>query len=270
MADTLRPRLPPLRTLHVRNLSSQSGDSDSSQTSPDGEIDEDAEDFTLHLNDSASSLGALTALREECYMEVDLEQKHRVSPISKLPPELLIGIFQKLTTTADLRNCMLVSYDWALCTVNILWHRPLCNKWNNLLNVARTLSDSRQTFPYHEMVKRLNLSAIAEKVNNGTVRAFRACKGIERLTLTSCVNLDDYGVEDLVEGSKRLQALDVTDLEHLTDRTLLRVAENCPKLQGLNVTNCSKLTDESLIAVAERCIQLKRVCIETLIQTNCY
>lgn len=257
MAEMTRLPLPPIN-LHTRNISSVTAESDSSDSSPDRERDEETEYFFVHHNDSQSTIGPATSGRD-CEQEMDIELMHRLTPISKLPPELLIAIFSKLTTTADLRNCMLVSYHWALYSVSILWHRPLCNKWPNLQNVARTLAESRPTFPYHEMVKRLNLSGVADKVNDGTASAFMNCKGIERLTLTSCSKLTDFGVAGLIQGSRRLQALDVTQLDSLTDRTLLTVAKNCSKLQGLNITDCINITDESLVAVAENCRQLKRV-----------
>lgn len=259
MADITRPRLTPIHTVHhARNGSIHTLDSDSSESSPI-ELDDDRDAFTIHHNDSQSTIGPLT-LQRDGIMDLDMDYVYRTSPVQKLPAELLITIFTKLTTTGDLRNCMLVSYAWAVCAVNILWHRPLCNKWNSLVNVANTLSRPLPTFPYHEMVKRLNLAAIADKVNDGTVSAFFNCKAVERLTLTSCVKLTDQSVEGLVSGTKRLQALDVTDLEHLTDKSILKVARNCPKLQGLNVTNCSAITDDSLCQIAIHCTQLKRVC----------
>lgn len=256
MADLLRPRLPPLHTHHTRNASTNTVESDSSDSSP-CPLDEDT-DFVMHPNDSTSTIGALTVLRD-CVMDVDMDYLHRTSPIQKLPAELLINIFNKLSTTRDMRSCMLVCYHWALYAVNILWHRPLCNKWSNLLSVGKTLSQSQPSFPYHDMVRRLNLSAIAAQVNDGTVQAFMNCKSVERLTLTSCTKLTDLGVEGLVDGARRLQALDATDLDALTDRTLHRVARNCPRLQGLNITNCSYITDDSLLQVALNCNQIKRV-----------
>ncbi|KAJ9609906.1 SCF ubiquitin ligase complex subunit [Cladophialophora chaetospira] len=256
MADEPRPRLPPI---HTRNYSTVTVESDSSDSSPCPGDDEDTDYFMAHANDSQSSLGALTAIRD-CNDDIDLEQIHRLSPISKLPPEILISIFAKLTTTSDLRNSMLVCYHWALYTVGILWHRPLCNKWPNLVSVVTALGKGEKSyFPYHEMVKRLNLSTIADKVNNGTVQPFMNCKGVERLTLTNCSKLTDAGVAGLVEGCKKLQALDVTDLNNLTDRTLHMVAQNCAKLQGLNITNCSSITDDSLVEIADNCRQLKRL-----------
>ena len=245
------------RPAHSRSLSEAVSESDSSISSPENLADEDNDFFMVQANDSQSSLG-VTNLREMS-VSVDLEREHRISPISKLPPELLLAIFAKLATTTDLRNCMLVSYHWAAHCVGILWHRPLCNKLTNLLSVTSSLSSNAGFFPYHDLVRRLNLSALSDKVNDGTVQPFMHCKRIERLTLTNCSNLTDQGVSNLVDGNKHLQALDVTDLNSLTDHTLLTVASSCPRLQGLNVTNCTNITDESLVAVSEHCRQLKRV-----------
>ena len=257
--DDSQPQRPSLPPLHTRSFSAVTVDSASTVSSPDGRDDEENDYFTTQSNDSQSSLGGVPTIRE-MDSSVDLERLHRVTPISKLPSELLIAIFVKLTHTSDLRNCMLVSYSWALHTVGILWHRPLCNKWHNLLSVVQALAAGEMSFfPYYELVRRLNLSALADKVSDGTVQPFMACKRVERLTLTNCSKLTDYGVSGLVEGSRYLQALDVSDVESLTDRTMIAVAENCSRLQGLNITNCINITDDSLVSVAESCRQLKRV-----------
>lgn len=248
-----------LPQLHTRNISANSVESDSSESSPDRADDEDTDYFMAHQNDSQSSIGILSGGRD-CEEILDLEKQHRISPISKLPPEILIAILTKLSSTSDLNSCMQVCYNWALFTVGVLWHRPLCNKWSNLTKVVAALAAGNSAaFPYHEMVKRLNLSALADKINDGTVQPFTTCKAVERLTLTNCSNLTDFGVMGLVAGSKKLQALDVTDLHHLTDKTLFCVAENSPRLQGLNITNCTSITDDSLVQIAEHCRQLKRV-----------
>ncbi|RMD40845.1 hypothetical protein DV735_g4269, partial [Chaetothyriales sp. CBS 134920] len=240
-------------------MSTTTLESDSSETSAASLDDEDADRFMGLNNDSQSSLGAVTVVHD-CDAAVDLDKVYRITPISKLPPEILISIFVKLTTTADVRNCMLVCYHWALYAVAILWHRPLCNKWSNLLNVVVALQKrSRGYFQYADLVKRLNLSALSDKINDGSVQPFMDCKAIERLTLTNCSRLTDFGVANLVDGCKKLQALDVTDLSSLTDKTLTTVAQNCSKLQGLNITNCSNITDESLSLIAENCRLLKRL-----------
>lgn len=233
----------------------------SSSSSPERNIDDD-NDFYDAGNDSESSIGL--ANPREVRSMAKTEEERRVSAISRLPPEIFLTIIAKLSSSPkDLRNCMLVSLYWATHTVQTLWHRPACNKWENFMTVAKSLH-SGGFFPYHEYIRRLNLSALNNQVSNGSVRPFEECKRIERLTLTNCTRLNDQAVISLVEGNRHLQALDVTDLRELTDQTLFTVAKNAPRLQGLNVTNCRRITDDSLVAVSEACRQIKRVSLMTL------
>jgi len=187
------------------------------------------------------------------------EREYRVSPISRLPPELLIAVFSRLSSSVDLRSCMLVSKTWARNSAEMLWHRPLCNTWQNLANVTQSIQIVEGYFPYNALVKRLNLSNLNEQINDGSVQPFMQCNRIERLTLTGCTRLTDSGVCNLICGSKSLLALDITGLDAITDHTLKAVSQNCVRLQGLNITDCSKVTDESLVAVAQNCHSLKRV-----------
>jgi len=239
-------------------VSSTDASETSSSSSPERAADDDTADFFMQANDSQSSIGVTTF--NNMSMTPTTERGCRRPPIARLPPELLIAIFAKLNSTTDLRNCMLVSHGWASHSVGILWHRPLCNDWKNLINVVSSIGSLDGFFRYAELVRRLNLSSLAERISDGTVQPFMLCKRVERLTLTNCSKLTDAGVSDLVDGNKHLQALDVTDLEALTDHSLFMVAANCPRLQGLNITNCVRVTDESLVAVSERCRQIKRVC----------
>lgn len=243
--------------------SDDSGATSSSSSSPERAAYEDDTDFfTPGRNDSQSSLGALSLRDMTMSPSSDSEQEHRRSPISRLPPELLLTVFGKLASSTDLRNCMLVSKHWARNSAELLWHRPLCNTWTNLVSVTKSIQEQQDGyFPYHSLVRRLNLSTLAEDINDGSVQPFTICKRIERLTLTGCIRLTDSGVCALIDGSKALLALDVTGLSAITDHTLKAVAGNCGRLQGLNITDCSKVTDESLVSVAENCHFLKRVSI---------
>ena len=230
-------------------------ESDSS-TSPERAVDDDTDFFMVQANDSQSSLGVGT-LREPTVIH---QRSVVLSPILRLPPELLISIFAKLNSPADMLSCMLVSQNWAANCVGILWHRPSCNNWENLLKVVASVRKPDCFFPYFDLVKRLNLSALSDKISDGTVLPFVLCNRIERLTLTNCSKLTDKGVSDLVSGNRHLQALDVTDLKSLTDHTLFTVSKHCPRLQGLNINGCRMVTDDSLMAVSENCRQIKRVC----------
>ncbi|KAI9368893.1 hypothetical protein BJX61DRAFT_536867 [Aspergillus egyptiacus] len=211
-------------------FSSEAPSESSTSTSPERAGDDDDTDFFTHqANDSQSSVGAGNS--RDSHMQNDREVV--LPPIAYLPPEILISIFSKLSSTKDLLSC--------------------------LLRITAAVGKPDSFFIYSGLIKRLNLSALTKEVSDGTVVPFAQCNRIERLTLTNCRQLTDKGVSDLVEGSRHLQALDVSELESLTDHTLFKVAENCPRLQGLNITGCKKVTDESLIVVSEKCRLLKRL-----------
>ncbi|KAL9637429.1 MAG: hypothetical protein Q9204_001895 [Flavoplaca sp. TL-2023a] len=242
---------------HFMQHSDETTSVSSSSSSPERAVYDDTDFFTTQRNDSQSSLG-VASLRDMT-MSSSIELEHRISPVSRLPPELLISCFSKLSSSMDLRSCMLVSKTWSRNAVDLLWHRPLCNSWSNLLNVVQAVRKEDSYFPYFALVKRLNLSSLSDQISDGTVQPFMCCKRIERLTLTGCTKLTDHGVVSIVEGSNSLLALDITGLDAVTDHTLGAVAEHCPRLQGLNITDCSKVTDESLVAVAQSCRHLKRL-----------
>ena len=243
------------RTRQTVRQSSEAPSESSSSTSPERNVDDDTDFFMAQANDSESSIG-VSNFRD---LHVQNGQNVIIPPIGRLPPELLIATFSKLSAPTDMLSCMLVCRRWAANCVALLWHRPSCNNWDNLKSVASSVGDPDSLFAYGELVKRLNLSALAEDVSDGTVLPFTQCKRIERLTLTNCSKLTDKGVSDLVEGNRHLQALDVSELRSLTDHTLYVVSRNCPRLQGLNITGCSKVTDESLMVLSENCRQIKRV-----------
>ncbi|KAI9803646.1 MAG: SCF ubiquitin ligase complex subunit [Piccolia ochrophora] len=229
----------------------------SSASSPERAEYDDTDFFTAQANDSQSSLG-VTTLREMT-VSPSRERERLLSPLSRLPAELLIAIFARLSSTSDLRNCMLVSKTWAKYSVDLLWHRPLCNTWENLRGVIHSVRKSNPYFAYYDLVKRLNLSSLAKDVSDGTIVPLADCKRVERLTLTNCTKLTDSGVMALINGNRSLLALDISGLESVSDHTLLTVAKNCGRLQGLNITGCRQVTDRSLTDVAENCRSIKRL-----------
>ena len=248
--------MPRFRAFH--RLSTDPTSESSASSSPErGAASDDTDFFTAQANDSQSSIGVSTF--REMTVSPATERERILSPISRLPPELLITVFSKLGSTADLRTCMLVSKAWAMNSVDLLWNRPLCNNWKNLLNVVHSVRKPHSYFAYYELVKRLNLTNLAADVSDGTIMPLGVCKRVERLTLTNCTKLSDTGVMALVEGNRYLLALDFAGLDSITDLTLMAVANNCPRLQGLNITSCKQVTDKSLRAVSESCRSLKRV-----------
>lgn len=243
------------RTRRTTRLSSEVPSESSSSTSPERTADDDTDFFMAQANDSESSIGVAN------FRDLDVHSGQNVvlPPVGRLPPELLIAMFAKLSSPADMMNCMLVCRSWAVNCVALLWHRPSCDNWGRLKSITGAVTQPDGLFAYAELVKRLNLSVLTDDVSDGTVVPFTHCKRLERLTLTNCSRITDKGVSDLVEGNRHLQALDFSELRSLTDHTIHTVARNCPRLQGLNITGCSKVTDDSLIALSQSCRHLRRV-----------
>ncbi|KAE8398658.1 hypothetical protein BDV37DRAFT_275948 [Aspergillus pseudonomiae] len=252
------------RSRQPARFSSEAPSESSSSSSPDRNADDDTDFFTAQANDSQSSVGGIATSRD---VHAQNEQ-YVLPPIGRLPPEILIAIFAKLSSPADMLSCMLVCRGWAANCVGILWHRPSCSNWVNMKSITTTVGKEDSFFSYSDLIKRLNLSALMAEVSDGTLVPFAQCNRIERLTLTNCSKLTDKGVSDLVEGNRHLQALDVSDLRSLTDHTLYTVARNSPRLQGLNITNCIKVTDDSLIVVSENCRHIKRLKLNGVIQVT--
>ena len=239
-----------------RRPRSRSPSVSSSSSSPEPPLDDDGDFFLSQRNDSVSSIAVSEAGRRPTPPPVCERPKE---PIERLPPEILIAIFAKLSSPSDLYHCMLVSKTWARNSVDLLWHRPLCNTWPHLEAVARSIQSMEAYYPYVDLVRRLNLSNLSEGVNNGTLEPFKKCKRIERLTLTSCSLVTDSGIMEIVDGNKFLLALDITGLYQITDQSIQTLATHCSRLQGLNITGCRKVTDDSLMLLAAQCRHLKRV-----------
>lgn len=223
-------------------------------------MDDDNDSFMLQANDSVSSLApSISPHSEDDTVRREIEERCRVSPICRLPAELMVSVFAKLSSPGDLKNCMLVSKEWARNSVGLLWHRPQTNKWNSLHNVVQSVRKADSYFDYYNLVKRLNLSTLANEVSDGTLQPLASCKRVERLTLTNCSKITDLSLTQMIEGNRSLLALDVTGLDSLTDKSMVTLANNCIRLQGLNITNCKKLTDDSLELVARSCRHVKRL-----------
>lgn len=227
----------------------------SSSTNSPAPADIEESDF-YHGNDSESSIGVPNI--ED--MQVN-DDDFCLSGVGALPSEILISIFAKLNSTSDLFHCMLVSKRWAKNAVDLLWHRPACTTWKNHTNICKTLALDNPFFAYREFVKRLNLaaSALADKINDGSVAPLARCHRIERLTLTNCRNLTDSGLVPLLQHSSHLLALDISGDEAITDASIRTIAENCRRLQGLNISGCRLVTNESMILLAENCRFIKRL-----------
>lgn len=246
------PTMGPITPTPFRATALQEGDSHSSSSNSPARADCEESDFYAGANDSDSSVG-VPAFQD---MAVSEEKE---SPANRLPAEVLIGIFSKISNPQDLLNCMCVSKRWARNSVDLLWHRPACTTWNKHGYICRTLSVPEPYFAYRHFIKRLNLAALAEGVNDGSVQPLSVCTRVERLTLTNCVGLTDSGLIGLLTDSAHLLALDIAEDVEITEASMFVLAATCRRLQGLNITSCKKISNESMIKVAENCKYIKRV-----------
>ncbi|KAK4096932.1 RNI-like protein [Parathielavia hyrcaniae] len=237
---------------------SRSTSSSSSPAPPDNE----ESDFFLGANDSQTSLGVPNI------QDMQVNDDECLPPIQRLPNEILIAVFAKLSGSSDLLHIMLTCKRWARNAVDILWHRPSCSTWEKLQSICTTLALENPYFAYRDFVRRLNLAVLAGKVNDGSVMPLAECKRIERLTLTGCTNLTDSGLIALVSNNNHLYSLDVSLTppsaegmapDHISDASINAITENCARLQGLNISGCQRISNESLVRLAQRCRYIKRL-----------
>ena len=239
---------------------SRSTSSASSPVPPDNDNEES--DFFLGANDSQSSLGVPNI------QDMQVADDECLPPVQRLPNEIQIAIFAKLSSTSDLLHAMLTCKRWARNAVDILWHRPSCSTWDKHQSICQTLSLEKPYFSYRDFVRRLNLSSLATKINDGSVVPFAECTRIERLTLTGCSNLTDSGLIALVANNSHLYSLDISlpaptgdpaPRDNITEASIYAITAHCPRLQGLNISGCQRISNESLIQLARECRYIKRV-----------
>jgi len=261
---------PEIETARRPQEDSRASSSSSSPAPPDHE----ESDFFLAANDSQSSLGVPNI------QDMQVTDDECLPAVQRMPNEILIAVFAKLSSSSDLLHAMLTCKRWARNAVDILWHRPSCSTWKKHESICQTLSLEHPYFAYRDFVRRLNLAALAEEVNDGSVQPLTECKRVERLTLTSCINLTDSGLIALVENNSHLYSLDVSYpvpnttpgtqepvlRGHITETSVDAITQNCPRLQGLNISGCQKISNESLVRLAQRCRYLKRLKLNDCVQ----
>lgn len=221
----------------------------SSTSTPDRSISDDDE-LTGFRNMTVSPIEKLSSPRKS---------QQVLPPVNRLPPELLIAIFSKITSLIDLRACMLVSRQWANCSVELLWHRPHFSDFKKYEAMVAAIQDQNAFYPYPQLIKRLNLTPIAMEANDGSMKPLGLCTKLERLTLTGCMNLTDSPLMEILASNPRIQALDMSQLQNITDISINVVVQHCPRLQGLNVAGCRRITDASMVPLSQHCKLLRRV-----------
>jgi len=181
------------------------------------------------------------------------------SPISNLPPEILIHILKHLHSPRDLYNSLRVSRTWCECSVELLWHKPAFPKFETLEKMSRLLAGPDQTFTYARFIRRLNFLNLGGSLKDDNFSILARCDRLERLTLVNCALISGEVLAHVLPCFPNLVAIDLTGVVNTTDDAIVGLASSSNRLQGINLAGCSKVTDIGMMALATQCPLLRRV-----------
>lgn len=185
----------------------------------------------------------------------------RLSPMSRLPPELLTAVFQVLYSRNEEIAFIMTCKTWFACGIDSIWYRPYLTSIDKFQLFLRTVeqSPSQLTLPYQSLIRRLNLSGISEQVTDSDMLRLLQIRNLERLTITNCGNITTTSLASLITYNSKIQSIDISNLELIQDNVVQALASNCKHLQGFYASNCKLLTDVSIIELAVSCKLLKRI-----------
>lgn len=233
---------------HAPSTTSLSDDGD------DVDIDEDAPQFAFYPDHQL--VPAPWAHKESHDV---LQRPTHLSPISTIPPEIMIQIFKHLHSPKDLYAVIRASRTWCQCAVELLWHKPTFPKYDTIYKMARLLRKERQTFTYPRFIRRLNFLNHGSDLTDDLLSGFARCDRLERLTLIGCKHLSGEALARILPNFSNLVAIDLTGVVHTSSESIIGLAKVASRLQGINLSSCNKVTDEGIVALANSCPLLRRV-----------
>ncbi|KAG1755522.1 hypothetical protein EDB19DRAFT_1661797 [Suillus lakei] len=181
------------------------------------------------------------------------------SPMSQVPPEVLIHILKHLHTPRDLYHSLLVSRSWCECSVELLWHRPTFTRLSTLVKMMRVLSRGDQTFTYSRFIRRLNFLFLGADLTDALFSRLAQCDHLERLTLVNCNSISEDALLRVLPCLPNLVAIDLTGVVETSDQIIIGLASAARRLQGINLAGCRQVTDAGVYALASSCPLLRRV-----------
>jgi F-box and leucine-rich repeat protein GRR1 len=191
--------------------------------------------------------------------ELPPQQPAAHSPISTIPPEIMIQIFKHLPSPKDIFAALRVSRTWCQCAVELLWHKPSFPKYNTIHKMAALLQKDNQTFTYSNFVRRLNFLNHGADLTNDLFSIFSQCSRLERLTLIGCKHITSEMLSQVLQSFSNLVAIDLTGVTKTSSDSLISLSTVATRLQGINLSGCDKVTDSGIVALASACPLLRRV-----------
>jgi len=217
--------------------------------------DEDAPPFAFNPD----HLQPVTAQWASKRSHSELVQPTNRSPISTVPPEILIQILKHIHSPRDLCAILRVSRTFCECAVELLWHKPSFPKYDTIHKMASLLRTERQTFTYSRFIRRLNFLNHGSDLSDDLFRDFVRCNRLERLTLIGCKDLSAFVLSEVLPAFSSLVAIDLSNVINTTSDAVIGLASVASRLQGINLTGCEQVTDTGIIALATHCPLLRRV-----------
>ncbi|KIK04673.1 hypothetical protein K443DRAFT_130668 [Laccaria amethystina LaAM-08-1] len=181
------------------------------------------------------------------------------SPISTLPPEILIHILKHLHSSRDLLSTLRVSRTWCECAVELLWHKPAFPKYATLEKMAKLLNKHNQTFTYARFIRRLNFLSLGSDLRDDIFSLFIRCDRLERLTLVGCEHISSDALSRVLPAFVNVVAIDLTGVAQASTEAIVGFASAAKRLQGINLSGCSLVSDDGVLALAANCPLLRRV-----------
>ena len=77
---------------------------------------------------------------------------------ASIPSELILEILKLLQNPKDLYAAMLTCQSWCVCSVELLWYKPILYTAPALIKLLPVLRRDGITFDYPSFIRRLNLS----------------------------------------------------------------------------------------------------------------
>ncbi|KAJ7490438.1 hypothetical protein B0H11DRAFT_2010434 [Mycena galericulata] len=189
-----------------------------------------------------------------------------LSPMARLPPELLIHILKHLHTVRDLLAALQVCRTWCECSVELLWHKPAFPRFDTLAKMAALLDSPDQTFTYASFIRRLNFLSLGKDLKDRTFTILARCDRLERLTLVNCEHISAEALNQVLPCFANLVAIDLTGVGNTSNTAIVGLATSAQRLQGINLAGCKRVSDRGILALANNCPLLRRVKLSGLEQ----
>jgi hypothetical protein len=108
-----------------------------------------------------------------------------------------------------------------------------------------------------------SIQIVQEPYNFNAVVVIKAAKResdrIQRIDLTSCVQVNDVFLKEIIPHCKNIRFLSLWGCSNITDESVEVIAAHCPFLRELIMSGCRHITDEGISAVGRSLTRLLRL-----------